>query len=733
MLAPTESPYVLENPNNRPLLELFKTYLPLGEDVTKSKPVPGTETEGYSAIYRNKASDNLKKYIIKGFETVHQAFDLIASQNPDLECVRFRPYDYLNQTNGDYVGKTYKEVNELKDHFGSGMLYHLLNSPFKDSSKFESHKKIDNHINNYKSYNYKNESFIVTLYSNNRWEWLLADLACASYSITDTALYNTLGENTSEYILELTESPMVICSREHIKTLINLKKQFPEKLGTLISIVSMDPLFIFDQYLKDLAEAVNIKLTSFDQIIEYGKNFPLKNLPPTPEALYTISFTSGTTGSKPKGVSLTHSAAISSLCFLLTSVPITNTTFSFLPYAHIFERETVLFTLSTAGCIILPQLKYSPLTLIEDLKLSKPERVSLVPRVYNKFEAAIKNATINNPNISEFKRSLFKRAFDSKIHNQSLDDKTTGKSLIYDSLIIKKIRAQFGFDNMIYAITGSAPIDPETVKFLRASLQFGLSQGYGLTETFAGICIAARFESQPGSSGPPAINTEMKLRAIPEMNYNINDAGGPRGELLIRSYQNFAEYYKNPEETAKVLEDGWFSTGDIAKIDEKTGRVYIIDRVKNFFKLSQGEYISPEAIENAYQTSNPVLSQMFVHGDSLKTYLVGVLGIDKATSINFLTKQCGISANQLVNDGDILKLINEKKHRKTLINFLNKNVPHLKGFQKVKNITIEFEPLTLERDVVTPTMKVKRPIAKKFFETTLNQLYEEGPLLDSKL
>ncbi|CAH6718906.1 long-chain-fatty-acid--CoA ligase 2 [[Candida] jaroonii] len=734
MLAPIESEYVLENPNNEPVIELFRKCLPLDEKVTKSRPVVGTETDGYSAIYRNQAFPERKKYVVKGLETVHSSFDIIADENPENECFKYRPFNYLERTNGDYITKSFKEVKEMKDHFGSGMLYHLMNNPFKDA-KFSSHQKIDNHIKNYQSYDNKNDSFIVTLYSNNRWEWLLADLACASYSITDTALYNTLGENTSEYILELTESPMVICSREHIKTLISLKKQYPEKLATLISIVSMDPLFVFDQYLFDLAEEVSIKLTGFDQIMEYGKNFPLKNLPPKPETLYTISFTSGTTGSNPKGVSLTHSAAASSLCFLLTSVPMTRNSFSFLPYAHIFERETVFFTLSAGGCVILPQLNYSPLTLIEDLKMTQPERVSLVPRVYNKFEAAIKNATINSPNVSELKRSLFKKAFDSKIYNQALDDKTTGKSLIYDSLIIKKIRAQFGFDNMVYAITGSAPIDPETVRFLRASLQFGFCQGYGLTETFAGICLSAPFEGQPGSSGPPAVNTEMKLRAIPEMNYGINDAGGPRGELMIRSYQNFSEYYKNPEETQKVLQDGWFSTGDIARIDEKTGRVYIIDRVKNFFKLSQGEYISPEAIENTYQTSNPLLSQMFIHGDSLKTFLVSVLGIDKVSSINFLAKQCGIDVKQLSNisDSEVIKLMNDKKNRKILVNYLNKNVPQLKGFQKVRNVSIEFEPLTLDRNVVTPTMKLKRPIAKKFFEDTLNQMYEEGPLNDAKL
>lgn len=732
MFAPNDSDYLFED-TTIPLLELYNKYLPLDSHSSFAVPIDGTATPGFSPIYRNASCPTkLKKCLIKGLDTCHAVFEDVVKQRENSPCVKFRPQDYANNEPRNYYDYlTYGQIQQLKDKLGSGILHHLQESPYKDSTKYESHQKIDNHVNDYMSYDAHNHSFIVTIYSGNRYEWLLTDIACSSYSITNTALYDTLGANTSEYILELTQSPIIVCSKAHIKTLINLKIQFPQQLGHVISIVSMDPLFENDWSLKNLAAKHNITLNDINQILALGEMFPFKPLPPNPNTLYTISFTSGTTGSHPKGVSLTHACAVASLLFYIGVLPITPDNFAFLPLAHIFERETSLASLATGACVIFPQLNYSPKTLILDLVLAKPTRISLAPRVLNKFEAAIKGTTINNPNGSELAKKILNKVFDSKIQAQALYDGADGKNFFYDKMFTNKIKAKFGFDNLQVLIVGSAPIDPSTVQFLKASMQIGLAQGYGTTEVFAGFCVSPLFEAKPGSTGPTAINTEVKIREIPDMNYTLNDQGGPRGELLVRGYQNFTEYYKNPEETNKALDnEGWYHTGDIAQISNETGRIYIIDRVKNFFKLSQGEFIAPESIENNYQSSNPILSQMFVHGDPKKSYLVAIVGIERPTLSNFLFKQCNVTIDlSNSSDDDILALANKPEHRRILVEFLNKAVPHLKGFQKIRNVFIDFEPLTLDREVVTPTMKVKRPIAKKFFATILDLMYKEGPIL----
>lgn len=733
MLAPPEADYVLENPNEIPTLQLCKQFFPVGPDIFKSVPIKGSEEPGFSAIHRNKVCPHkTKKFVLKGWETVYNVFTDVASQVGDSPCLKYRPYDYDKHVlENYYLSLSFSETTVLKNRLASGIIYQLQNNPYKQCAKFESHQKIDNHIRDYESYDIDNHSFIVTLYSGNRYEWIITDLACASYSITSTALYDTLGENTSEYILGLTQSPIVVCSKEHIKTLIDLKAKTPE-LASLISIVSMDPLFPQDDHLVSLADKAQIKLLDFYQVIGLGEVFPLNPLPPSDTSMYTISFSSGTTGANPKGVCLTHGNAVASLAFLLPQYEATADGFSFLPYAHIFERETAFTTLATGGCLVLPRLNYTPADLVEDLKLAKPTKISLVPRVLNKFEAVIKNSTINNMNLSSFKRGLFERAFEYKMKQQCSADGNEGTHFVYDKLIIKKIRQLFGFDNLQLIITGSAPIDPETVKFLKAAFQVGISQGYGSTETFAGFCLTQPFEMKPGSSGVTAVSTEVRVREIPDMNYRLTDNGGPRGELLIRGAQNFTKYYKDNKQTEESHIDGWFYSGDIVQIDNVNGKITIIDRVKNFFKLAQGEFIAPESIENKYLSNNSLLSQIYVYGDPTKSYLVGVLGITKEAQIEFLANCCNIPKRNLgsLPDLELLSVFNEKSNREILVARINAATAGISQFQKIKNAFIEFEPLTLERDVVTPTMKVKRPFAKKYFADVIEQLYQEGPIVN---
>lgn len=726
--APDNSPYIFNGDESTNSMELFHKYFPLPNSISKySVPIPGTEVEGYSPVYRNKCFPNgLKEAPMAHLNTYPRLMDQTIKYNGDSPVFGYRKYDYENEILApDYSYINYQEMNKMKNNLSSGLLYLLKNSPYKIES-LSSHQKIDNHEREYKNYCDTNTSFIVTLYAANRWEWVLTDLATSSYSLTNTALYDTLGPESSSYILKLTESPVVICSKNHIKSLIDLKQQ--NDLQDLILIISMDPILPKDGNLQKLAADNNIQLFQFDQVMKFGEIVPLKPTEPSPDTLYTISFTSGTTGSHPKGVQLSQRICTAGITFTLATIPHKPgvRSFSFLPLAHIFEREVVAFILVCGGCIGFPQLGGSPLTLVEDLKVYKPDLMANVPRVFTKFEGAIKAGTIDSP--SSLKRKIFEHIFNYKLAAQASKDGEEGRHLIYDSLFIKKLRSVLGFDNMSYIITGSAPISPATIKFLKASLNTGMAQGYGLTESFAGFAISQPYEKAPGTCGSTAITVEMKVRELPSMGYFLNDPNGPKGELLLRGPQVFSAYFKNKEETDKCIsEDGWFSTGDVANISPE-GKLSIIDRVKNFLKLAQGEYVTPEKVENQYLSTNSNIIQCYCHGDSLKSFLVGIIGIEKPKVIAYLTER-GIPASKLSNDEDILSEINKPAIRQEILNSMNKNMVNLQGFERLHNIFIEFEPLTLQRNVVTPTMKLKRPIAAKFFAKQINDMYEEGSLI----
>lgn len=738
-----DSPYVFK-PSNIPVADLIRDHLPLPEEIFRdSKPLAGTAKEGFSEVYRNQMfPQHLKEALTPDYDTYHKIFKTSAETFKTSPCLAYREYDYENKKSAaQYSSLTYQEVDDRKKKFGSGLLYLLQNNPYKNSDKFESHRKIDNHVRDYKTYDSTNFSFVATIYAANRMEWVLSDLMCSSYSITNTALYDTLGPETSEYILHTTESPVVIASKEHVAELVKLKAKYPEQLEHVISIVSMDPLdlsgnsslSVGDQTLVELCKAQKVSLLSLDQVIKVGDIFPTPELPPSPKTLYTISFTSGTTGANPKGVLLTQKICASGITFILAQVKrIDNCkAFAFLPLAHIFERQTCAFGLARGTCVGFPQLGGSPLTLIEDLKLFKPHYMSNVPRVFTKFEAAIKNSTVENPD-SAVKRAVFNKIINSKIQAQEAYDGAEGTNLIYDSLL-SPIRKAFGFDNMQFVITGSAPISPSTVKFLKAAFCIGMPQGYGSTESFAGFSFGIPYDSNPGSCGSVGITTEMRLMELPNMGYKLDDADGPRGELCLRGPQIFKEYFHNEEETKKSFDDdGWFHTGDVARFSKDHGRLYIIDRVKNFFKLSQGEYVTPEKVENKYLSSSAILNQLYVHGDSLRSYLVGIVGIGPEAAAQFLSEVCKVAKRDISSNEQILKEINKKENRQLLLQQLNSKVgKQLSGFERINNVYIEFEPLTLERNVVTPTQKLKRPVACKFFEKQINEMYDEGSIIKS--
>lgn len=720
-------------------------------------PLPGTDvydsvtvsagTDEFTPTFRNKAHpQGIIDCAHESLNTHHRLFNNAAVLFKDRPCLGFRPYDYKSTSlHPEFVSFTYGEVNLRKQLIGSGILAVLKNNKYKDLSLI-SHQKFENHIERYHQYGKEtpksmlredNCSFIVSIFSANRPEWILTDLACSSYSITNTALYDTLGAGVSQYILELTNSPIVVCSRDKISLLAEMKRQSPDSLANLITIVSMDMLHEHDDH--NLFEAcIESKLELYDlaQIEEIGMNNLILELPPSPETMYTISFTSGTTGSKPKGVMLTQRNAAAAITFLASLEPKFDSpqgrAFIFLPLTHIYERQTSAFALANGYYLGFPQLTVGfrklPNTfdlLIDDLKLFKPHYFSIVPRILTKLEGFIKQYLETTAD-----KLVINRIIDYKLEKQTELDGAKGDHLVYDKYLpYTKLRSLVGFDNLIWTQTASAPVAPSTLQYLKASLNIGIRQLYGLTEVFGAVTTTQPFDSDPGNCGSIGVSGEMKLRSVSDMGYSINDpTKSPIGEVMLRGAQTFVGYYHNKEETDKALElDGWFHTGDIGMIatQGKTahGRLYIVDRVKNFFKLSQGEYISPEKIENRYLSSNPILQQLYVHGDSLQSFVVGVCGVSYDDGVDFLA-DCGCNSRKM-NHQEMLAEMNSIPNKMKFIKMLNENVKDLNGFEKLQNVHIDINPLTVERNVVTPTFKIKRGVASKFFAPVFEVLYEK--------
>lgn len=478
--------------------------------------------------------------------------------------------------------------------------------------------------------------------------------------------------------------------------------------------------------LKTWTNTHGVHLFSFTEVERLGREALLPHNPPTSDDILTINFTSGTTG-MPKGVVCTHKMAVAAMSGCLMHLDVqkhsNDAVLCYLPLAHIYERLALCQAMAYG--VSYGFLHGSVLEVVDDIKELRPTMFPSVPRLLNRVEEAVRAKTVNAPG---FAGAISRRALAAKL--EDMKNGGTGKILLWDLLWSRKIRKNAGFDRLVTAVSGSAPIADDTIQFLRAAFACNFLQGYGLTESFAFGLVSQADDKDPGHCGPPAINVEIRLKDVPEMNYFSTDKPHPRGELLMRGPIIFDTYYKDPKKTAEVFDaDGWFCTGDVAKIDE-LGRVYIVDRVKNFFKLAQGEYVAPERIENQYLSACDLISSVFITGDSVQTFLVGILGVNPETFSVFASK----ILNRPVDPTDshqIAAACDDRAIRTAVLRQLDQIAAKakLQGFEKVKNITLRLDPFTLENELLTPTMKVKRPQGLQYFRPEIDRMYAEGELL----
>jgi len=495
-------------------------------------------------------------------------------------------------------------------------------------------------------------------------------------------------------------------------------------------IISVDPLEAGepDGYsklalLNKIAAQHGIQIWSLQAVEELGAKVAHPPRPPRPDDVLTINYTSGTTGD-PKGAVLTHANCVAALASARSSgqTSYKDTTISYLPLAHIYGRMADQTALAEGAA--LGFFHGNMLELVDDLKILKPTCIVSVPRLYNRFSNGIQAQTVEAPGI---RGALSRRVIDTKKASMKLPPgKAHNQHLIYDRIWTPKVLAAVGLDRCHSMVSGSAQLDPVVQTFLRAAFGNFFTQGYGLTESYAVASFQMRGDFTTGNIGPPVPSVEICLESVPDLEYLVTDRPRPRGELLLRGPAIFREYYKNEAETTKALEpDGWFHTGDIAEIDEM-GRIKIIDRKKNVLKLSQGEYISPERIENVYMGSSGLVAMAYVHGDPSQSTLVGIFGVDPPAFAQFASKvlKKTISPDDLEAIRVATKDLRVRKAFLKHLDAIGKS-HKFNGYERVRNAFLDIEPFTIENELLTPTLKLKRPQTARKYRAELDRLYAE--------
>ena len=528
------------------------------------------------------------------------------------------------------------------------------------------------------------------------------DLACMSQSLFSVSIYDTLGPETAEYIINHASLVCVATTLVHIPTLLKLKPRLP----TLKLIVSLDPLDSGElpgqskaDLLGSLASDLGVRIYSIYDVEALGRAHPRPSNPPRPDDIITINYTSGTTGN-PKGVVLTHANAVAATSNgIVTINQFPNSVIcSYLPLAHIYERLAQHASLWAGAAIGF--FHGNIVELVDDLKLLRPTAFISVPRLYNRFGGVIRASTVEQPGV---KGALSRHVVSTKLANLE-GPNPTNKHTVYDRIWARKVAAAFGLDRTKTMVSGSAPLDPSLQQFLRIVFANHFIQGYGLTESYAVALGQVEGDYAAGNCGAVALCTEACLMDVPDMDYLTTDKPQPRGELLLRGPTMFKGYYRNEAETQKsILPDGWFRTGDICTVDAM-GRFTIVDRVKNVLKLAQGEYISPERIENVYLSNCSWMAQAYVHGDSVQTFLVAIFGIQPDVFAPYASKILGrtISAT---DRAALHAAAQDPRVRKAVI----KELDHIgkrdrfNSYERVRNCYLYLEPFTVENELLTPT------------------------------
>ncbi|KAK7440178.1 medium-chain fatty acid-CoA ligase faa2 [Stygiomarasmius scandens] len=661
----------------------------------QSVEVPGTRRSGQTGHYRNAIWGLLNGETPGALRTLDQIFDLGIKAGRDSDFLGHRPLISTNPLKfaPRYVWQTWGQVDERRRLVGSA-LSHLFSRGELGGGEYET----------------------VGIWSQNRPEWQIVDLALHAYNKVGVSIYDTLGKDSVEYIIDHAYLSVVFSTSDHLPTLLRVKP----KVSMLKMIVCIDALTPESKgILSQWGQSLGVRVIEMSELEALGKANLTEPVPAKPEQLASICYTSGTT-SNPKGVLLTHEMLALATQSNLHGLPLPDdgVILSYLPLAHIYERIAELACVACGARI--GYFTGDPLRLLEDAQILKPNFMPSVPRVLNRIYQAAMTAG-NTPGM---KGALFRRAVQTKM--EALRSTGAVTHAFWDRLVFRKVQAVLG-GGLMLVTCGSAPIHADVLDFLKIALACDVVEGYGMTETCATASKSTPGDpSASGTVGPPSPVNEVKLVDVPAMNYTSQDKPNPRGELCVRGANCMKAYYKDEKNTRETVdEEGWLHTGDIAEIDS-CGRIKIIDRVKNIMKLAQGEYVALEKIENTY-SSSPVVSQLYVHGDSLQSYLLGVVVPDPIQLATIASSVTGRKVSPTDNDA-LAAACQSEAVKSAIMNALNVEAKRagLKGFEMLKRIHLSIVPFSIENNTLTPTFKIRRKDAYNMYKAELDALYALG-------
>jgi long-chain acyl-CoA synthetase len=517
-------------------------------------------------------------------------------------------------------------------------------------------------------------------------DWIVADFATLFAGCVVVPIFPTQAPDQVAYILQNSEAKLIFAdTNAAAERLRSLPIALPRVV--LFESVGEDSLAAFE------AQGARAQLTHPDWPEAFERDMK-------PDDLAVLIYTSGTTG-EPKGVMLSHYnlvfTAQSSFTYAFTGVQQDNAVLSVLPFSHIYEHCIIYgYMLSHVRHHICHHVD----ELLPDLRDVRPVSMTVVPRI---FERVLAGITVRAKLHGGAQAKLVPWAL--AVGRDYMSAKTRKKNpgiglalqyFIAHALVLKKLRPMLGLDRLKFFVSGSAPLHFDTaMTFLGADIP--IIEGYGPTECSPVVTVNTYDANHYGTVGKPIPGVQIKL--------------APDGEILVHGPNVMMGYYKNEADTAEVLENGWYRTGDIGTI-EPDGFLRITDRKKELFKSSGGKFIAPSRVEAAIKRSVYV-NQVMVVGDD-RPHPIALVSPDWG----LVRTELGVPAKTPVED-----LIHREDVQALVTREVRKNTADLAKFEQVRKVLLLPAELSVEAGDLSPTLKVKRRVVERRYAKEIEQLY----------
>lgn len=530
----------------------------------------------------------------------------------------------------------------------------------------------------------------VMLVSENRPEWLIADLAIMAAGAITVPAYTTNTRDDHLHILTDSGAKVAIVSSAKLA-----ERLLPAAVqaASLQTVIAMEP--------PDIAQDIGVDIHLWKDVLVIGaaghENIVEKAGELKRDDTACIIYTSGT-GGAPKGVMLHHGAILHNCTGALDALKnIMNGTevfLSFLPLSHSYEHTAGQFFPLSIGAEIYYAEGVE--TLAANLLEARPTIMTAVPRLYETFHQRISRGVKAQGGTKE---KLFNRAVELGLKRLAGEPLSLYERLqdgILDVLVRKKVKARFG-GRLKALVSGGAPLNPDIGSYFLA-LGLRILQGYGLTETAPVISANRPGEIKIDTVGPPLLGVEVKI------------AGD--GEILVRGELVMQGYWGHEEKTRETIRDGWLHTGDIGHLDEE-GRLVITDRKKDIIVNSGGDNIAPQRVEGIL-TLEPEISQAMAYGDR-RSHLSAVIVPDP--------EWVGEWAKETGKTEELATLADDAEFLAALSAIIDRVNQRLSNIEKIRRFIVAEAPFSIDGGLLTPTLKIRRHKILEIYGEALAALY----------